>query len=107
MAIGGSSFESVYALDKVKVDCDDDAIALANLWLADGDLDDDRRDTLDDELQEGEIADSVEEIANNFQNVIDKVDFKCDDLDFGISFVDFEDWNLEVLGIEQQTTLLF
>jgi hypothetical protein len=91
--VGNSSFTSVYASgdsDKVKVDCDDAAMALATLWLAVGDLDDDGRDTLDDELQEGEIANNVEEIADNFQNVIDKVDDKCDNLDFGINFVDFE-----------------
>ena len=99
-AISSSSFSSVYAggdSDKVKVDCDDVASALATLWLAVGDLDDEGRDTLDDELQEGEIIDSsedVEDLADNFQNVIDKVDDKCDDLDFGIGFVDFEDWNL-------------
>jgi hypothetical protein len=96
--IGNNPFGSVYAggdSDKVKVDCDDVAMALATLWLAVGDLDDDGRDTLDDELQEGEIANDVEEIADNFQNVIDKVDDKCDDLDFGINFIDFEDWNLD------------
>lgn len=50
----------------MKVDCDDVAMALETLRLAVGDLDDDGRDTLDDELQEGEIASNVEEIADNF-----------------------------------------
>lgn len=93
-ALSSSSFGAVYAdknHDKVKVDCNDVAMALATLWLAVGDLDDDGRDTLDDELQEGEISQSVEDIADNFQNVRDKVGDKCDDLDFGINFVDFED----------------
>jgi hypothetical protein len=97
-AIGSSSFGAVYAdknIDKVKVDCNDVASALATLWLAVGDLDDDGRDTLDDELQEGEISQDVEDLADNFQNVIDKVDDKCDNLDFGINFVDFENWNLD------------
>ena len=58
-----------------------------------GDLDDDGRDTLDDELQEDDIANDVGEMADNFQNVIDKVDDKCDDPDFGINFVDFENWD--------------
>jgi hypothetical protein len=101
-AIGSSSFGAVYAdnnnnnndkdndHDKVKVDCNDVATALATLWLAVGDLDEDGRDTLDDELQEGEISQNVEDLADNFQNVKDKVDDKCD-LDFGINFVDFED----------------
>jgi hypothetical protein len=99
--IGSGSFAAVYAdgkNDKVKVDCNDVASALATLWLAVGDLDEDGRDTLDDELQEGEIIDNsedVEDIADNFQNVIDRVDDKCDDLDFGIGFVDFEDWGLD------------
>jgi hypothetical protein len=110
-AIGSSSFGAVYAdnnndndnndnsdndndnddNDKVKVDCNDVAMALATLWLAVGDLDEDGRDTLDDELQEGEISQNVEDIADNFQNVRDKVGDKCDNLDFGINFVDFED----------------
>jgi hypothetical protein len=103
-AIGSSSFGAVYAdnnnhknndnnnnNDKVKVDCNDVAMALATLWLAVGDLDEDGRDTLDDELEEGEISQNVEDIADNFQNVRDKVGDKCDNLDFGINFVDFED----------------
>jgi hypothetical protein len=99
-AIGSSSFGSVYAdgdSDKVKVDCDDVAMALTTLFLAVEDLDDDGRDTLDDELQEGELIDSsedVEDLADNFQNVKDKVDDKCGDFDFSFNFVDFEDWNL-------------
>jgi hypothetical protein len=96
--IGSTFFGSVYAggdSDKVEVDCDDVAMALATLWLAVGDLDDDGRDTLDDELQEGDISSNVEDLADNFQNVIDDVDDECDDLDFGINFVDFEDWNLD------------
>jgi hypothetical protein len=92
------AFSSVYAGgdkdknngDKVKVDCNDVAIALATLYLALGDLDEDAFNTLEDELQEGEIAGSVSDIVGNLQNVLDTVKDKCGDLDFGINFVDFE-----------------
>ena len=76
--------------DKVKVDCKDTAITLATLALALGDLDEESFNTLEDELQEGEIAGSVSDIVGNLQNVLDTVKDKCGDLDFGINFVDFE-----------------
>jgi hypothetical protein len=84
-------FETVYAAgDKVKVECTDVAITLATLALALGDLDKDSFNQLEDELQEGEIANSVDEIRDNFQNVVDKVNDKCEDVDF-VGFVDFEE----------------
>jgi hypothetical protein len=46
-------------------------------------------DTLEDELQEGEIANNVDELNDNFQNVLDKVNDKCEDIDF-LGFVEFE-----------------
>ena len=91
LGMTNSSLESVYAAsDKVKVDCNDIAISLATLALALGDLDEDGISQLEDELQEGEIATSVDEIRDNFQNVLDKVNDNCDDVDF-VGFVDFEE----------------
>ena len=86
-----SSFGSVYASgdDKVKVNCKDVAFALVTLELALGDLDEEGQNTLEDELQEGEIASNVNELNDNFQNVLDKVNDKCDDVDF-LGFVEFE-----------------
>ena len=76
--------------DKVKVDCNDVGIALATLALALGDLDEEGFEQLEDELQEGEISGSVDDIRENFQNVLDKVEDKCEDVDF-VGFVDFEE----------------
>ena len=96
--ITNGAFSSAYAGednhhkngDKVKVDCKDTAITLATLALALGDLDEEGFNELEDELQEGEIADNVDEIRDNFQNVLDKVEDKCEDVDF-VGFVDFEE----------------
>jgi hypothetical protein len=93
-----SSFSSVYANgdshknnnnDKVKVNCKDVALALVTLKLALGDLDEEGQNTLEDELQEGEIANNVDELNDNFQNVLDKVNDKCEDVNF-LGFVEFE-----------------
>ena len=43
----------------------------------------------DDELQEGKIAGSIDDIRDNLQNVLDAVKNKCENVDF-IGFVDFE-----------------
>ncbi len=99
-AISSISFSSVYATgdnhknnDNVKVDCNDVAITLATLYLALGDLDQEGLDELEDELNEGEIAGSIDEIIDDFQNVLDEVNDECEDIDF-IGFVDFEDLDL-------------
>jgi len=75
--------------DKVKVNCKDVAFALVTLELALGDLDEEGADTLDDELQEGEIANDVDELNDNFQNVLDEVNDECEDVGF-LGFVEFE-----------------
>ena len=96
IAASSVSCSSVYAggdkhknNDKAKVDCNDVGIALATLALAYGDLDSDGKATLEDELQEGKIAGSIDDIRDNLQNVLDAVKNKCEDVDF-IGFVDFE-----------------
>lgn len=75
--------------DNVKVDCVNVAIALATLSLALVDLDEEGFNQLEGELQEGEIAGSVDEIRGNLQNVLETVEDKCEDVDF-VGFVDFE-----------------
>jgi hypothetical protein len=57
--------------------------------LALGDLDEEGQNTLEDSLQEGDIARHVDELNDNFQNVLDKVNDKCEDVDF-LNFVEFE-----------------
>jgi hypothetical protein len=72
------------------VDCNDVAITLATLSLALGDLDESGFEQLEDSLEEGEISRSVDDIRENFQNVLETVNDKCEDVDF-IGFVDFEE----------------
>ena len=74
--------------DSVKVNCNDVGIALATLSLAYGDLDSDGKATLEDELQEGEIAPNVDAIRDNLQSVLHTVQDKCGNVDF-LGFVDF------------------
>lgn len=96
IAASSVSYSSVYAggdkhknNDNVKVDCNDFGSALATLSLAYGDPDSAGKATLEDELQEGEIAESIDDIRDNMQNVLDTVKNKCEDVDF-IGFAGFE-----------------
>ena len=79
---------SFYALSSA--DCNNVAITLATLSLDLGDLDESGFEQLEDSLEEGEISKSVDDIRENFQNVLETVDDKCEDVDF-IGFVDFEE----------------
>lgn len=77
--------------DNVKVDCVDVAISLATLDIALGALDEDQIEgSVESTLREAEISRTVDDIRENFQNVLDEVNDECEDVDF-IGFVDFEE----------------
>ena len=77
--------------DNVKVDCVDVAITLATLDIALGALDEDQLEgSVESTLREAEISRTVDDIRENFQNVLDEVNDECEDVDF-IGFVDFEE----------------
>jgi hypothetical protein len=96
-----SAFSSAYAAgenhkdnkDKVKASCNDVSITLATLYLALQDITAEGREgileELEDELQEGEVGNSLGELIGNFQNVLDRANEQCPD-DNIRGFVDFE-----------------
>ena len=79
--------------DKVKLNCIDVGIALATLSLAYGQLDKEGKESVDDSLEEGEIAPNVDAIRDNLQNVLHTVKDKCGNVDF-LGFVDFNSEDL-------------
>ena len=90
-------FATAYAAkdnhDKVKLDCLDAALTLVTLDftidLGGEDLEVDVSSTLD----EAEIASNLDSIQDNFQNVLDKLEDKCDEENVQdiLDFIDFND----------------
>ncbi len=75
--------------DNVKEDLVGVDIALATLDIALGSLDEDQiENSVEDILEITEISWDLDDIRENFQNVLDKVNDECEDADF-IGFVDF------------------
>jgi hypothetical protein len=58
----------------VNVNCRDAALALATLNIAVGLSD---KSDLDDSLQEGDIADGINELQDNFESLVDDVKDEC------------------------------
>lgn len=79
--------------DKVKLDCLDAALTLVTLDFAIDLGGDDLETDLSSTLDEAEIAPDLESIEDNFQNVQDKLEDKCDDENVQdiLEFVDFND----------------
>jgi hypothetical protein len=79
--------------DKVKLDCIDAALTLVTLDFAIDLGGDDLETDLSSTLDEAEIAPDIESIEDNFQNVQDKLEDKCDDENVQdiLEFVDFND----------------
>jgi hypothetical protein len=79
--------------DKIKLDCLDVALTLVTLDFAidlgGGDLEVDLSSTLD----EAEIAPDLESIEENFQNVLEKLENRCDEENVQdiLEFIDFTD----------------
>jgi hypothetical protein len=77
--------------DNVKVDCVDVAISLAALNIALRALDEDQIEgSVEATLEEAEISGSLDDIQENFQNVLDEVNDECEDVDY-IGFVESEE----------------
>lgn len=78
---------------KVKLDCLDAALTLVTLDFAIDLGGDDLETDLSSTLDEAEIAPDLESIEENFQNVQDKLEDKCDDENVQdiLEFVDFND----------------
>ena len=64
------------------MDCNDVGIALATLSLAYANMDEEGIENLEESLQEGEISKDLDDITENFQNVLEIVEDKCEDVDF-------------------------
>jgi hypothetical protein len=79
--------------DKVKLDCLDAALTLVTLDFAIDLGGDDLESGLSSTLDEAEIAPDLESIEENFQNVQDKLEDKCDEENVQdiLEFIDFND----------------
>lgn len=79
--------------DKVKLDCLDAALTLVTLDFAIDLGGDDLETDLSSTLDEAEIAPDLESIEDNFQNVQDKLEDKCDEENVQdiLEFIDFND----------------
>jgi hypothetical protein len=79
--------------NKVKLDCLDAALTLVTLDFAIDLGGDDLETDLSSTLDEAEIAPDLESIEENFQNVQDKLEDKCDEENVQdiLEFVDFND----------------
>jgi hypothetical protein len=79
--------------DKVKLDCLDAALTLVTLDFAIDLGGDDLEDDLSSTLDEAEIAPDLESIEENFQNVLDKLEDRCDEENVQdiLEFIDFTD----------------
>jgi hypothetical protein len=79
--------------DKVKLDCLDAALTLVTLDFAIDLGGDDLETDLSSTLDEAEIAPDLESIEDNFQNVQDKLEDKCDEENVQdiLEFIDFSD----------------
>lgn len=92
VVVSSASHSLAYASthnDKVGVNCVDVAITLATLDIALGALDENGKSSVDASLDEALIAKNVDDVRENFQNVLDTVNGKCEKVDF-LGFVDFE-----------------
>jgi hypothetical protein len=79
--------------DKVKLDCLDAALTLVTLDFAIDLGGDDLEDDLSSTLDEAEIAPDLESIEENFQNVLDKLEDRCNEENVQdiLEFIDFTD----------------
>jgi hypothetical protein len=79
--------------DRVKLDCLDAALTLVTLDFAIDLGGDDLETDLSSTLDEAEIAPDLESIEDNFQNVQDKLEDKCDEENVQdiLEFIDFND----------------
>jgi hypothetical protein len=79
--------------DNVKLDCLDAALTLVTLDFAIDLGGDDLETDLSSTLDEAEIAPDLESIEDNFQNVQDKLEDKCDEENVQdiLEFIDFND----------------
>ena len=79
--------------DKVKLDCLDAALTLVTLDFAIDLGGEDLEDDLSSTLDEAEIAPNLESIEDNFQNVLDKLEDRCDEENVQdiLEFIDFTD----------------
>jgi hypothetical protein len=79
--------------DKVKLDCLDAALTLVTLDFAIDLGGEDLEDDLSSTLDEAEIAPDLESIEENFQNVLDKLEDRCDEENVQdiLEFIDFTD----------------
>jgi hypothetical protein len=79
--------------DRVRVDCLDAALTLVTLDFAIDLGGDDLETDLSSTLDEAEIAPDLESIEDNFQNVQDKLEDKCDEENVQdiLEFIDFSD----------------
>jgi hypothetical protein len=79
--------------DKVKLDCLDAALTLVTLDFAIDLGGDDLETDLSSTLDEAEIAPDLESIEDNFKNVQDKLEDKCDEDNVQdiLDFIDFDD----------------
>lgn len=79
--------------DKVKLDCLDAALTLVTLDFAIDLGGDDLETDLSSTLDEAEIAPDLESIEDNFQNVQDELEDKCDEENVQdiLEFIDFND----------------
>ena len=79
--------------DKVKLDCLDAALTLVTLDFAIDLGGEDLEDDLSATLDEAEIAPDLESIEENFQNVLDKLENRCNEENVQdiLEFIDFTD----------------
>ena len=79
--------------DKVKLDCLDAALTLVTLDFAIDLGGEDLEDDLSSTLDEAEIAPDLESIEENFQNVLDKLEDRCNEENVQdiLEFIDFTD----------------
>ena len=79
--------------DKIKLDCLDVALTLVTLDFAIDLGGEDLEYDLSSTLDEAEIAPDLESIEENFQNVLDKLENRCDEENVQdiLEFIDFTD----------------
>ncbi len=79
--------------DKTKLDCLDAALTLVTLDFAIDLGGEDLEDDLSSTLDEAEIAPDLESIEENFQNVLDKLENRCNEENVQdiLEFIDFTD----------------
>ena len=79
--------------DKTKLDCLDAALTLVTLDFAIDLGGEDLEDDLSSTLEEAEIAPDLESIEENFQNVLDKLENRCngENVQDILEFIDFTD----------------